>query len=105
MSRGFSVSGSQQSGQSGEVIGDHGEDEAGAHPLDATIDGLRHAIDGFGPAEGLFYRQLHSEGGGGRSITSGSIPTDHQVALCAEVVPLRGPPSARLRQHCHPAWY
>ena len=44
----------QQAGQSGEVVGGHRQDEAGPHPLDAAIDSLGHAADGFGPAEGLF---------------------------------------------------
>ena len=43
----------QQSGQSGQVIGRHRQNEAGSHPFDATIDGLRHAADGLGPAEGF----------------------------------------------------
>jgi len=43
----------QQSGQPGEVVGSHRHYEAGAHPFEAAIDGLGHAADGFGPAEGL----------------------------------------------------
>ena len=44
----------QQPGQSGQVVGGHRQDEAGAHPLEAAIDGLGHAADGLGPAESLF---------------------------------------------------
>ncbi len=44
----------QQPRQSGEVVGCHRHDEAGAHPLDATIDDLGHAANGLGPAESLF---------------------------------------------------
>lgn len=44
----------QQSGQSGQVIGCHRQNEAGSHPFDAAIDGLCHATDGLGPAEGFF---------------------------------------------------
>jgi hypothetical protein len=43
-----------QPGQSGEVVSGHRHDEAGTHPLDASVDGLGHAADGFGPAESLF---------------------------------------------------
>ena len=39
--------------QLGEVVGSHRQDEAGTYPLDAPIDGLGHASDGFGPAESL----------------------------------------------------
>ncbi|WP_444719019.1 hypothetical protein, partial [Paracoccus seriniphilus] len=45
---------SQQSGQSGQVIGGHRLNKAGSHPFDTGIDGLRHTADGFGPAECLF---------------------------------------------------
>ena len=51
---GFRSSCGQHPGQSGEIVGHHGQDEAGAHPLDAAIDGLCHAPDGLGPAESLF---------------------------------------------------
>lgn len=40
--------------QSCEVVGGHGEDEAGSHPFKAALDGLGHASDGLGPAESLF---------------------------------------------------
>ncbi|SHK42027.1 FAD linked oxidases, C-terminal domain, partial [Roseomonas rosea] len=49
----FSASCCQQPGQSGQVVGDHRQDEAGSHAFDATIDGLGHAADGLGPAESL----------------------------------------------------
>lgn len=51
--RGFSSSRCQQSWQPGQVVGGHCKDEAGAHPFEAAIDGLGHAADGLGPAEGL----------------------------------------------------
>jgi hypothetical protein len=38
--------------QSGKVVGFHCQDEAGPRALDAAIDGLGHAADGFCPAEG-----------------------------------------------------
>ena len=50
----FVVSCGQQPWQSGEVVGGHRQYEAGPHPFDAAIDGLGHAANGFGPAEGLF---------------------------------------------------
>ena len=50
----FLMSCGEQPGQSGEVVGGHRQDEAGPHPFDAAIDGLRHTANGFGPAEGLF---------------------------------------------------
>jgi len=49
----FSSSHGQQSGRSGKIVGGHGQDEVGAHPLDAAIQGLSHATDGLGPAESL----------------------------------------------------
>lgn len=32
----------------------HGQDEPRPHPFSAAVDGLGHASDSFGPAEGLF---------------------------------------------------
>ena len=50
---GFSPSRSQKPGQSGEAVGGHCEDGAGAHLLNAAIDGLGHSADGFDLAESL----------------------------------------------------
>ena len=50
----FLVSCGQQPWQSGEVVGGHRKDKAGPNPFDTTIDGLGHAADRLGPAEGFF---------------------------------------------------
>ena len=65
----------QQAGQSGEVVGGHCQDEARSHPLDATIDGLGHAADGLGPAEGLL-NPLSVPQGEGITFMAGGAPID-----------------------------
>lgn len=41
-----------KAGQSGQIAGGRGQDEARAHPFGAAIGGPGHAAHGFGPAEG-----------------------------------------------------
>lgn len=47
----LSGSGGEQFRQSREIARRHRQREAGPHALDAAIQGLRHAADGFDPAE------------------------------------------------------
>ena len=44
---------SQQSGQSGEIVGGHREGEAGIHPVQPSAYGLGHAAGPLGPTECL----------------------------------------------------
>jgi len=46
----LSASRGQQWGQPCKAAGRHRQDEAGAHPFDATIDGRSHAADGLDPS-------------------------------------------------------
>lgn len=43
----------KQPGEPCEVVGGHRQDEARSNAFEATVDSLRHAADGLGPAEGL----------------------------------------------------
>lgn len=50
----FLASCGQQPGQSGEIVGDDCQNEAGSHPFDTARYGLGHSTDGLCRAEGLF---------------------------------------------------
>jgi hypothetical protein len=45
---------SQRPRQSGEVVGEHRQNEGEPHPFDAAIDGVGHATAGLCPVESLF---------------------------------------------------
>jgi len=75
------LSGTQQPGQSGEIVGGHCQDEAGSHPLDAAIDSLGHAADGFGPAEGLLVPFAMFQGQG-VTFVAGDAPIDGGIPGC-----------------------
>jgi hypothetical protein len=68
----------QQSGQSGQVICGHRQNEAGSHSFDPAIDGLRHATDGLGPAEG-FLDPLSVLDRQGVALMSGSASVDCEI--------------------------
>jgi len=65
-------SGAQQPGQPGKVVGGHRKNDAGSHPLNAAIDGLSHATDGFCPAESLFDPLAVFEGQGVALVPGGA---------------------------------
>ena len=62
----------QKPWQPGQVAGGHCQDEARPHPFNATIDGLGHAADGLGPAEGLLDPLSMLDGQGIALVSSGS---------------------------------
>jgi hypothetical protein len=51
---GFFASCRQQPGQSGKVVGGHGQDEPRPDAFNTAIHSLCHSADGFRPAERLF---------------------------------------------------
>ena len=63
----------QQSGQPGEVVGRHGQDEAGTHPFNPAIDDLSHATDGLGPTERLFDALAVLQGQGATLVTGHAL--------------------------------
>lgn len=60
-------------------FGGHRQNEVGSHPLDAPIDGLRHATDGLGPAED-FLDPLLMLDRQGVALMSGRAPIDRSVS-------------------------
>ena len=77
---GFPASGGQQFGQPREIVGGHGQDEAGAHPFDTPIEGLGHATDGLGPSKGEEDQ---------KTIRGDRFPAERQA------LPLSGSPAAQ----------
>jgi hypothetical protein len=97
--RGFLLLRGQQSWQPGEVVGGHREGEAGAHPFDSAIDGLRHAADGLCAAEGLFnpFAMLDRQGASfARAVEPGAryqSEEDCEVAKAGEVEDMKTGPT------------